>query len=460
MSKSILHWLPATLCLTLSLALTPVALAKRADGGPMEGTDTADTLNGTTNNDLINGRGGDDTISGGKGQDRLRGNRGNDTLRGDRAKDKLRGGPGDDMLYGGAQNDFLWGGAGDDTLRGGTHNDALYGGTGDDRLVGGPGHDRLFGDEDDDILKGWRGNDRLMGGSGDDRLKGGKGDDILNGGEDKDTLVGDEGNDQFHLLDPEANAADADRVNDFRPADDVLVLPDGVTEVSYFQTRPARKRTRSTILQSADGSQTYAALRGHHDLANTATVRAEAIQDSSENNITTRTLRQPTLTLTRVEGSGNESRTVTADDDGNNNAATVDEAAAGSNQTNLFLTSSTRPATPAIFRAFFSGEGVTFVAGTPTDDNWGGAAINPDDLSATALTVDKDNAYVDFTIPSDSDCNPCQLLRIIAPTETGVHQDADDDDEAIRIAIRPRNDAARNYDRNPNRYTITFDDDE
>jgi Ca2+-binding RTX toxin-like protein len=81
--------------------------------------------------------------------------RGNDTVVGSafddglfayRGDDMIRGGKGSDFIDGGFGNDRLFGDAGADTLRGGPGNDELHGGSGNDSLGGGPGADRFYMD--------------------------------------------------------------------------------------------------------------------------------------------------------------------------------------------------------------------------------------------------------------------------------------------------------------------------
>lgn len=68
-----------------------------------------------------------------------------DKLSGGQGADRLYGGPGDDRLDGGKGSDFLRGGFGDDILRGGARHDRIHGDAGDDKLYGDGGNDRLHG---------------------------------------------------------------------------------------------------------------------------------------------------------------------------------------------------------------------------------------------------------------------------------------------------------------------------
>ncbi len=102
-----------------------------------------------------------------------------------------------------------------DRLRGGGGNDRLFGGPGDDRLAGNSGDDRLSGGLGDDALHGGGGRDKLDGGDGDDQLAGGKGTDLLRGGDGADTFVFDRA---------PHNKNDHDRIKDFDPEDDRILL--------------------------------------------------------------------------------------------------------------------------------------------------------------------------------------------------------------------------------------------
>ncbi|WP_437966799.1 calcium-binding protein [Sorangium sp. So ce260] len=87
-------------------------LALYGDGSPINGDESANSLEGFLGADTISGFGGNDTIF---------------------AKD------GDDTLNGMAGADTLWGEAGADTLNGGSGNDALRGGSGGDKYTFSPG---------------------------------------------------------------------------------------------------------------------------------------------------------------------------------------------------------------------------------------------------------------------------------------------------------------------------------
>ncbi|WP_114947090.1 calcium-binding protein [Microvirga calopogonii] len=106
----------------------------------------------------------------------------------------------------------------DDLIRAGTGNDVVYGYDGDDIAYGDAGADALYGD--------W-GDDDLYGGTGRDTLAGGAGSDYLNGGADSDQLTGGTGKDYF-VFDTRPSKNNVDRIVDFRPVDDTIMLDNQV----------------------------------------------------------------------------------------------------------------------------------------------------------------------------------------------------------------------------------------
>jgi glucose/arabinose dehydrogenase len=106
-----------------------------------------------------------------------------------------------------------------DTLRGGGGDDSVYGGPGDDHLAGNKGEDRLSGGLGDDSLRGGLGDDRVLGNAGDDDLAGGKGNDVLKGGE---------GADAFRFDTALKPAGNVDRLPDFLPGTDRILLKQSV----------------------------------------------------------------------------------------------------------------------------------------------------------------------------------------------------------------------------------------
>lgn len=160
---------------------------------PVIGGGGGDTLEGTDRSERILGLGGDDTMAG------LGGN---------------------DTMLGATGNDAADGGAGEDSIAGGAGNDSLAGGADDDTLPGDAGNDTLDGGDGADVLGGGLGADRIGGGAGDDALRGNDGADTLTGGAGNDTLTGGGGADRFVF----APGGGADRIADFTPGSDTLVL--------------------------------------------------------------------------------------------------------------------------------------------------------------------------------------------------------------------------------------------
>jgi len=237
----------ATLCLILSLFLTPTALAQTSIDKPkLTGSRTPDTLEGTP------------------GNDRLIGKAGNDTLHGHAGRDRLKGGAGDDTLYGGNNRD---------------------------RLNGGDGND---------MLAGQRGHDVLQGGPGTDTLEGGIGNDTLNGGPDPDTLTGGPGIDSFHLLDPESTPENADRITDFDPAKDRLIFPNGTTQI-WFEHTP---QGPTNLYTHPDRRQTHAILENPVEDLGTATVAT--LDGTPIPTITNLNSRKPNIVLILVDDLGTD----------------------------------------------------------------------------------------------------------------------------------------------------------
>lgn len=159
-----------------------------------------------------------------------------------------RSGPGNDSLLGMPGADVLRAARGDDELRGGNGGDRLRGGSGEDRLAGGAGKDRLVGGEQADILEGGPRRDVLLGGAARDRLDGGNGRDVLAGGGGRDDLIGGAGRDRFVFRDPAESAPGprADRILDFRPGEDRIVL-------RAIDANPATPGDDAFVFIAADG---------------------------------------------------------------------------------------------------------------------------------------------------------------------------------------------------------------
>jgi len=145
---------------------------------------------------------------------------------------------GHDAFYG---NDY------EDVIRAGIGNDVVYSYAADDIVFGDSGHDSIFGGADDDDL---------YGGSGRDTLNGGTGSDYLNGGSDSDLMTGGAGKDYF-TFDARPSRAFADRIVDFRPLDDTIMLDnaaftrvgrDGWLSASAFTTGTGAKDSSDRII--------------------------------------------------------------------------------------------------------------------------------------------------------------------------------------------------------------------
>ncbi len=102
-------------------------------------------------------------------------------------------------------------GAGNDIFLGtGGSSGPVFAAGGDDVLVGGSRADAIFGD------------------AGNDRLAGAAGNDTLDGGQGNDTLTGGPGHDQFIFEASPDSARNLDRITDFAPGVDHIVLGDRV----------------------------------------------------------------------------------------------------------------------------------------------------------------------------------------------------------------------------------------
>ena len=190
-------------------------------GNTILGNRHSNPLKGMDGDDRLRGFGGHDWLDGGRGSDTLEGGRGNDTYGvnyiGDVIVELLNAGAdtvialvswvlGDHL-----ENLTLRGAA--LTGRGNGLNNMLIGNGADNQLWGGEGGDTLRGEGGDDILMGEAGNDALMGDAGNDLLVGGMG---------TDTLIGGSGRDSFDLS---TTRSGMDIIIDFRPSDDVLLIP-------------------------------------------------------------------------------------------------------------------------------------------------------------------------------------------------------------------------------------------
>ena len=116
---------------------------------------------------------------------------------------RVNGRGGSDIINTGEEADVIWAGYGNDVVNAGKGNDLIF---------GGPGNDNLNGDDGNDTAWGGNGNDTVNGGAGDDKLGGVLGHNTLIGGAGKDTFV--------------VRSLADNPVNDFNPAEDVLVTRD------------------------------------------------------------------------------------------------------------------------------------------------------------------------------------------------------------------------------------------
>jgi len=241
-----------------------------------------DVLRGRGNTDVLKGAAGDDWLAGGAGGDLLDGGDGYDTAdysgaasrvvvdrvnmgrnQGEAAGDAFEsvegvvGSAHNDEFYGGGGWDGFWAGAGDDVLEGRAGGDHLDGGAGFDFAVywsatsgvvaslgnpmvnwgdaygdtfesieglqGSNHSDSLYGFWSSNTLYGWGGNDLLAGDGGNDYLHGGDGADTISGGDGLDWLIGGMGRDYFRFEGP-AHAANADTIEDFSAAEDLIQL--------------------------------------------------------------------------------------------------------------------------------------------------------------------------------------------------------------------------------------------
>jgi Ca2+-binding RTX toxin-like protein len=110
----------------------------------------------------------------------------------------------------------------DDQFVGTRFDDILDGADGNDWLFGEAGNDRLGGGNGNDVLEGGKGSDTLEGLIGRDVVEAGNGNDVFAGGEHRDKLKGGGGADQFVFR--EMGKANADKLVDFKPGNDHLVL--------------------------------------------------------------------------------------------------------------------------------------------------------------------------------------------------------------------------------------------
>ena len=246
---------------TLASGFENLTLA-RTDDSTGIGNSANNVIIGNSGSNTLRGNGGNDTIEGGAGGDVIEGGSGNDVLYGGDEEfgeswfdpldnvDAINGGSGNDRMFGGTGSDgfILSGDYGEDFIDGGAHQDLLFAG-GSSALVvdlaagtatgggssgratfvnvegaaGGRFADWLLGNAADNLFMGRAGNDSMSGGAGNDHLMSEGGNDALTGGS---------GADEFRFAAP-AGTADADRITDFVPGSDKIVLDGSFT--SYHE---------------------------------------------------------------------------------------------------------------------------------------------------------------------------------------------------------------------------------
>jgi Ca2+-binding RTX toxin-like protein len=106
-----------------------------------------------------------------------------------------------------------------ENVNGGSSNDILIGNGLANRLAGNGGDDRLTGSDSNDVLQGGAAHDRLNSGKGNDQIDGGLGNDVLVGGKNSDSFL------FSAALDRRSNV---DKVKDFKPGADTIVLSHAV----------------------------------------------------------------------------------------------------------------------------------------------------------------------------------------------------------------------------------------
>jgi serralysin len=186
------------------------------------------TLTGTAAGEALIGGSGDDTLMGMGGNDTLKGAAGNDLLDGGIGADQMTGGTGNDIYIVDDLKDKVSEGRdqGIDTVRTSLSSYTLPGNV-EQLEYTGTGNFAGTGNNLANTLVGGAGNDSLVGAAGSDTLFGGDGNDILVGGTACDLLVGGAGADRF-VFESGLGAGNVDRIADFNPAEDLIILENAV----------------------------------------------------------------------------------------------------------------------------------------------------------------------------------------------------------------------------------------
>ncbi|HXG47068.1 MAG TPA: hypothetical protein VNO52_05540, partial [Methylomirabilota bacterium] len=186
---------------------------------------------------------------------------GNINLTGNSLANRLRGNAGNNSLNGGGGNDTLGGGLGNDTINGGAGIDWVS----FDRALApvnvnlslttaqntGQGLDVILNTEN---LRGSRFGDFLIGAAGNNTINGGPGNDTIVGLAGNDTLIGEGGMDAFVFNTAPNATTNVDRIVDFTPGTDKIVLD--ATVFAAFTTNgavsSANFRSGGSPLEAAD----------------------------------------------------------------------------------------------------------------------------------------------------------------------------------------------------------------
>ena len=213
----------------LTLAGTAVVGIGNGLGNQIVGDNVANTLSGLGGDNSLFGLGGNDNMFGGTGNDLLNGGVGADTMRGELGNDTyVVDNVGDVVIDFGAGIDRIVSSISTSLSPAGrlTVENLTLTGT----AVAGFGNalnNVIIGDNVNNNLVGLGGNDRLIGGVGADTLQGGVGNDFHHGGVGVDTIITGAGSDTI-LFDAPLGIANADRVLDFAPAFDTMLLENAV----------------------------------------------------------------------------------------------------------------------------------------------------------------------------------------------------------------------------------------